>query len=246
MKSLIYTALSALRPRLTRGASVLMYHSVAVGTDYFSAVAPEVFERHMAWLASEREVIPLAEAIAHPRPAVALSFDDGYEDNFTAAFPVLKRHGFHATIFVVMSRVGQPGYLQKGQIREMHESGLVSFMPHSRTHPDLTTLTDVRLREEVAGSKADLEALIREVDPAYAADIFAYPKGTADARVVAAVREAGYAAAVGVRPGLLTAASDPHMIERNSVDRTTTHARFRMEASDAIVAYERLKGLFIS
>jgi len=89
-----------------------MYHRIAeVPIDPWRlSVIPERFDQQLAYLCDELEPVPLAE-ICQPslsgNPKVAITFDDGYRDNFEYAFPLLEKHGIPATFFVVSSTVGQ-------------------------------------------------------------------------------------------------------------------------------------------
>jgi peptidoglycan/xylan/chitin deacetylase (PgdA/CDA1 family) len=172
------------------------------------------FERQMAWLARLRfNVISLQEAVSRlladgelPPRAVVLTFDDGTRDLRTLALPVLERHGFPATAFIVTGAMGQsvnwtelPGIAGRSILtwdEALDLEPLVSLQPHTRTHPSLPTLDDERLAEEIGGSRADLEARLSR-----APEFFAYPYGHYDERVADATKAAGYTAALSARWG---------------------------------------------
>ena len=78
-----------------------------------------------------------------------LTLDDGYEDNYTNLFPLLKKYRAKATISVVTGNIGHPGNLTADQIREMSDSGLVEIASHTVTHPYLTSLDDAALDQEL-------------------------------------------------------------------------------------------------
>jgi peptidoglycan/xylan/chitin deacetylase (PgdA/CDA1 family) len=84
----------------------LYYHAVNDSADpFFPAMAPAVFERQIAYVARNHKVVRLSELLAHlesgvPGNAVAITFDDGYADNYECAFPILRRYGLPATIFL--------------------------------------------------------------------------------------------------------------------------------------------------
>lgn len=144
---------------------------------------------------------------------VILTFDDGYADNFEQAFPVLKRFGFVATVFLVTDFVNTtrlfPWDLGKvsseippvsfqtlkwQQIREMAASGL-EFGSHTCTHPELAGLPPDRFAEEITRSRHDLqEALKDEVVS------FSYPRGNLNQEVLQTVERAGYRCAVVTPP----------------------------------------------
>jgi peptidoglycan/xylan/chitin deacetylase (PgdA/CDA1 family) len=114
--------------------------------------------------------------------------------------------------------VGVRGGLSRTTIARMTRAGW-EVDDHSATHPDLTTVSDERLAAEVTGSRATFRAVLG-IDPMF----FCYPYGKVDARVRAAVRSAGFAAATTIRPGRATPAQDPLTLPRIVVRRTTTAA----------------------
>lgn len=112
---------------------------------------------------------------------VILTLDDGYEDNYTNLFPLLKKYRAKATISVVTGSIGQPGHLAADQIREMSDSGLVEFASHTVTHPHLTSLDDAALDQELQASKRALEEITgKDVQ------VIAYPYSDYDQRVCTA------------------------------------------------------------
>jgi peptidoglycan/xylan/chitin deacetylase (PgdA/CDA1 family) len=136
-----------------------------------------------------------------PSRPVIISFDDGYLDNFTRAYPILKKNGFRATIFLVSDYIGQRSEwagckgenvapLMSGEqllilIKEGFEPG-----GHTRRHTDLTAVSPEEARREVEAGKQDLENLLQR--PVRS---FAYPFGNFNPEVVEMVRKAGFTAA---------------------------------------------------
>lgn len=234
-----------------KSAVVLMYHSISEA-DYFSAVSPADFARQMAYLsASGRPVISLTELIRRLRAkeslggSVAITFDDGYEDNYTTAYPVLKQYGFPATIFVTTGLIGKSDKrdlrrMGEAQLAELEQEGLLSIQPHTVTHPKLGEITDDDARGEIVGSRLELERILGTQ-----CDQFAYPYGNFNDRTVALLSEAGFAAAFSVREDVVTPDVALLQIPRASIDRTTTFAQFKGKLSDALWWYTRAKRLFI-
>jgi peptidoglycan/xylan/chitin deacetylase (PgdA/CDA1 family) len=199
---------------------ILMYHSVdrAVPKGNVLTVTVDTFERQMAFFKKNHyRVLPLdsvADYVSKKSKVssrvVALTFDDGYEDNYTYAFPILKKYNFPATVFVIVSEVGKPGRLNWDQIREMRSSGLISFGSHTLTHPFLPQIkSDQLLKNEILGSKNELELRLGA-----AVDTFCYPMGRFDPRVEAVVKDSGYKLAVATNPGDKFSSRDIFAIKR--------------------------------
>lgn len=197
---------------------VLMYHSVleTVAPGNRLAVSARTFDRQMGFLRRfGYRVLPLEQAVEvfkdgkRPARTVVITFDDGFADNFTYAFPVLQKYRIPATVFLIYSSVGTPGYLDWDQIRQMRDSGLVTFGSHSVSHPSLPKLAPDALAREVEGSKELLEERLgRPVA------LFAYPMGQYDCAVQQAAVKAGYAAAVATNPGKKAGDRDVFAIKR--------------------------------
>ena len=220
-------------------ASVLMYHSISDRQDLFSAVSPEAFQKQMAYLAGKRyPVIPLAELVRRLRAheplggSVALTFDDGYRDNYTTVFPLLKQYNFPATIFVTTNLIGMPGYCSAGELREMYDSGLVAIEPHTLSHPKLAKLSRADAEHEIRDSREKLQDIIGT-----APNLFAYPYGSFSEETTAMVREMNFAGAVTVEEGTIGPDTDVFRLPRNSVDSSTTFSQFRGKVSRVIDWY---------
>ncbi len=125
-----------------------------------------------------------------PSKPVAITFDDGYEDQYTTALPLLRAHHFVATFFVITAFVGQPGYLSWEELKAMQQAGM-AIESHTVHHLDLTKLDDARLAAELAGSRQDLREHLKGN-----VRILAYPGGEYDQQVIAAAQAAGYIVAL--------------------------------------------------
>jgi peptidoglycan/xylan/chitin deacetylase (PgdA/CDA1 family) len=193
---------------------ILVYHHVAP-TDASPARtdpehgwgyrhSPEGLERQLNELTRRGfRFVPLETIVAHieehgraPAMTAAITFDDGWRDAHEHALPVLRKLGMTATFFVTTDHLRRgledPVRMSAAQLRELVTAGM-SIGGHSRTHPDLTRVSEARAREEIAGCKADLEDVLGRSVPT-----FAYPRGTFNRRVVELTREAGYVAACSV------------------------------------------------
>jgi len=185
---------------------ILMYHYIR---DYHNprdpegenlSVSPALFAQQMQYLAAhgytpitldQLAAIYAGKAEAPARPIV-LTFDDGYKDLYTAAFPILQRHGFHAISFVITGFVGRPGYLSWRNIKHMQASGVITFEAHTVNHIDLAAVSYQQALDELVTSKKTLQA-----ETGHLVNFLAYPFGATDATVESAVRQAGYIGALG-------------------------------------------------
>jgi peptidoglycan/xylan/chitin deacetylase (PgdA/CDA1 family) len=145
-----------------------------------------------------------------PRKPIVLSFDDGYEGHVRDALPILERAGWPGVLNLTLHNLPDIGGT-KGARRLI--AGGWEIDSHTLTHPDLTTLPDAALRRELRDSRARIERLLGQP-----ADFFCYPSGRYDARVIAAVRAAGYRAATTVAPGFAAPTADRYALARVRVD----------------------------
>jgi peptidoglycan/xylan/chitin deacetylase (PgdA/CDA1 family) len=229
-------------PAAGAGIPILTYHNVEIapagvglGSLY---VHPRRFRRQMALLArlgyrglSMSQAMPYLRGERAGRVA-AVTFDDGYADNVENALPVLLRHGFSATCYVASGEIG--GYnswdadrlgvrkplMSDEQLRAWRDAGM-EVGAHTRTHPRLSALPDREIREEVLGSRADLEDRL-----GVRVSQFCYPYGDHDDRIVGVVRDAGFAAATTVLRGLARPDDDPLRLPRVPVHRDLGVVRF--------------------
>jgi len=186
---------------------ILMYHYIRYvdqGSDplgYELSVAPELFEAHMAWLHEQGYTTMRMDAAAHcirgdtpcPGRAVALTFDDGYEDAFTTALPVLQRYGFTATFYIISGLVGQPGYMNWEQLGVLRDSGM-EIGAHTIDHYDLTSLDPGESERQIAQSRTDLEHGL-----GISIVSFCYPTGLYNGSIEEQTRAAGYLSATTTR-----------------------------------------------
>jgi len=242
-----------MRPRAvgnrTGRAAFLCYHSIAEDGPPFLSLSPELFERQLAalrrrgWAPGGR---PTLDALASGRrlsaPHALLTFDDGYVDNFTSAFPLLREHGWPALVFVLPDLVDRQGVFDWPEVRghaaacpqimrslswpmieEMAAAG-IEFGSHTCSHAHLTRLGDEDLRQELHDSRSRLRERLGRCD------VLAYPFGEWDARVANAAAAAGYRFAFSVRNGR-GQRDDILSIPRVAVDHRDDGARFSLKLS---------------
>ena len=238
---------------------ILMYHSISndvenVRHPYFkTSTSPRVFAEHMKYLhESNYAVISLPEAVdiitRNPEPAtrnhslitrnsqlatrnpVVLTFDDGFADFYTEAFPILQEYGFCATVFLPTGFIsdGECCFKDKrclrwGEIRELAESG-VEFGSHTVTHPQLRDLDWNQVVREIGESRGIIEDKIGEK-----AESFSYPYAfpaeneCLKERLKNSLVELGYKNGVTTSIGTAVRGDDPLFLRRipiNSDDDT--------------------------
>ena len=202
---------------------VLYYHRVAPDADPRTGVTPKQFSAQMALLGSlgfvgtslERALNWKEGSDTMNRHPLAITFDDGYEDNFTFAAPILEGFGFVATIYFVAGRMGQtvdwtPDPVWSGHrlmepalARELVGRGFEAGS-HTMTHPDLARIPDREAWREIRESRERLSQ-----DLSCPVTTFCYPYGSFRDSHPSMVREAGYRAARTVRRYRLRGRSDP-------------------------------------
>jgi peptidoglycan/xylan/chitin deacetylase (PgdA/CDA1 family) len=206
---------------------VLLYHSVPDEQGDRFAVARADFEAHMHAIArSGRVALSISELAAWlrgdkpiPDRAIAITFDDGFDNAFDVSQWLLER-GLCSTHYLTTSEIGAPSRLSRSQVIELSRMPRIEIGAHSVRHSYLDELGSTGLSEEVNRSKAQLEDLT-----GVAVDSFAYPHGAYDDRVRRAVIEAGYTSAAGVKNALSHAADDPFAIARWTVTAGTSVSR---------------------
>ena len=215
--------------RLISGVPVLMYHAFTDSGERDRYILPR---RSFAWqmrllailryrvIGFEELAGALRENRLLPRRSVAITIDDGYEDNLEIAWPILRRHGFAATLFLVSGRLGGVNDWNThgvGRGRPLRSLDPVERLraegaevgAHTRTHCSLPDAGAETVVAEVAGSRADLER-----DLGAAVPTFAYPYGRLDVRALAAAREAGFLGACTTRDQIAYHGDDPLLIPR--------------------------------
>ncbi len=188
---------------------IIMYHSVTFedpGNNRL-AVSARTFDRQMEFLKKHHynvvTIAELADLIKNkkriPAKTIAITLDDGYKNNYTYAFPILKKYGIKATAFIIIQEVGRAenDRLDWEEIGEMKESGLVLFGSHTiGPEPLVKIKSEAEVKRQIFESKAMLEERLKE-----RVEVLSYPEGMFDQKIRQLVIDAGYKSAVATNPG---------------------------------------------
>lgn len=253
--------LSIFRPLRTAGLGngagllpVLMYHSISndpeagVHPYYRVATSPERFAQQMKWLSELGcRGVSLEEALSPPaagagpsgRPVV-LTFDDGFRDFYTTAWPVLERHNFTATMYLPTGFIGEAAKSFRGkecltwsEVRELRTHG-IRFGSHTVNHPKLYQLPWPAIEDELSLSKQCLEQQMGEQVDSFAYP-FAFPQEDLSFTQPFAemLQEQGYRSCVTTIVGRMGAGDDPMAIKRLPVNACDDRALLRAKVDGA-------------
>ena len=226
--------------RRREGILVLLYHRV---TDQLSphelAIPVAAFRRQMEYLAKNCDVLSMDDLLqvlsgrdasvapgSSGRPKVVITFDDGYRDNYTNAYPVLKELGLPATIFLITGMIGtdkkrpryqhmpSPDMLSWSAVKEMAGNG-VTFGSHTRNHPHLGVLPALEQKNEIEQGVAVLGSWLK---PGEAPPIFCYPYGDYNRQTLSILEGLGIRAAFTVESGINDTKVNPLELRRIGMD----------------------------
>ncbi len=199
---------------------VLTYHRVRDDT-----VTPDIsvsskkFKEQIDFLRQRFEIISLqdvvntiGENLNKGRDRVAITFDDGYKDNYLYALPILKEFNIPAAIFLISQFINNKDeFLNTAEIKEMKKWN-IGFESHTATHPILSEINPEIARQEIVNSKAELESLLDEK-----IHYFAYPKGKSkhlNDVIKQQIKTAGYMAAFTTENGCIKQGADLFALKR--------------------------------
>jgi peptidoglycan/xylan/chitin deacetylase (PgdA/CDA1 family) len=214
------------------GVVILMYHKVnavtpgdAVGRSL--TIEPAVFEAQLASLRRRNirtlTTRELAQALSRGEPpanSVVLTFDDGYEDAFTEALPLLRKYGAKASFYVSADFVGTPRHLTWRELREMRDAGM-EIGCHGSRHLDLATIPIAQKQYEIGHCASALHQWLGIAPKSYA-----YAAGQYDAAALTIARSNGFIAGLTEHPGVVRDFARPLELPRRRVDRDDSLAAF--------------------
>lgn len=200
---------------------ILMYHYIrdASGESQLGknlSVWPENFDKQIKGLADNDYVSIKMTDLADPdkkiisqiyfekKKPIVLTFDDGYADAYTNAFPVLKKYQMIGTFYIIRDYVGRPEYMNQDQINELADAGM-EIGSHTLSHPSLEKLSEADQKTQIVDSKESAAS-------------FCYPAGKYNDQTVSLVKDAGYTTAVTTNIGIATEKSDLLKLPRVRVE----------------------------
>ena len=238
IKNMIYALLCAAVDFFLNsgGVTILMYHRVNDAlTPSDLIISLRKFEEQMRYLKRFCHVVRLEdlwdtysnkrELPRRRKPQVVITLDDGYRDNYLNAFPVLKKLGLPATIFLATGFIGKdkkiakyqhmpsPDMLSWPEVEAMRDN--VTFYPHTENHPHLPELSPVEQKEEIRKS---IDALAAHLLAERAPQIFAYPYGQYNESTLKVLRELEIKIALTTQGGLNTGQENPLQLKRVSAN----------------------------
>lgn len=217
---------------------ILMYHRVSLADEFpLGTVSPKAFAKQMDFLKRHGyQVITVDDLVEGTKArkkfshhTVVITFDDGYQDNYKNAFPILKKYHFPAAVFLISDYIGvNPNLLTWDQIKEMNQNG-ITFESHTRRHVYLPEVSEEKLKDEIRGSKHVIEEHLGK--PVY---YFAYPSGGFSEHIKSLVAMAGYKAAFSTNRGY----------DRYNIDLYEL-SRIRLNSGDTpVVLWNKLSGYY--
>jgi peptidoglycan/xylan/chitin deacetylase (PgdA/CDA1 family) len=227
------------RAQLVGGVPILMYHYIRVNpvasdrVGFNLSVTPNDFALQMHFLVNHGFTpVTMAEVASHvrnntplPRKPVAITFDDGYADAYTAALPTLTRYHLIATFYIVTGFVDRPRYVTWNQVVSMDQVGM-EIASHTVHHEGLTILGGPKRQAELVDSRYQLETRLGHL----ILD-FCYPGGQFDPSSEIAVARAGYLSATTTVYGRAEVGSDPLRLPR-----------IRVSGGESLAAFAELLG----
>ena len=175
---------------------------------------------------SLKELKPYLDGYKHGK-VVGITFDDGYQNNLINAAPILKKYNFSATCYIVSERVGssnswdiekgitQRPLMSKTEIKEWLSLGM-DIGAHTKSHVDLTSITEYKALMEIRDCKSDLERQynLKITD-------FCYPFGLFNETVCDLVKESGYLRATSMVRGRVSSRSNSYILPRIPINHRT-------------------------
>ena len=223
--------------------AILMYHYIRAVEDkasdelgYSLSVSPTEFEKQMDYLANNNyQVITFKQFIRGEigERSVILTFDDGYEDFYTSARPILEKYQFPATVYVITSRIDKDGYLTKNEIKRLSDNPLFNIGSHSATHPNFSTASSENQTKEISQS----QAILRDITGVKPID-FCFPSGQYNLDNFKTLTQYNFQTAVSTEERLAFLSDNHLLLPRVRVQGALGIEGFKEKLGDLFQSYE--------
>ena len=210
---------------------ILMYHGIISGSSAIMDqretgaeiydVSLDNFQAQMKWLKEHAYTVSLVanQELNSSQKAVVITFDDGEMNNFKEAYPVLKEFNWKAYFFIIVKRIGTPGYMGWEELKKLNGEGMI-IGSHGLSHEVLTNLTDSQMEEELEGSKRNLE-----INLGRTIDSISIPRGFCNDKVIKKAYEVGYKT--------IFISDRPQMLQSKCLSRTAIKSNWSLQRFNA-------------
>lgn len=205
------------------GIPVLNYHLITENKINALSITPQEFDEQMAYLykngyttISPDQLLDYVQNNKElPDNPILITFDDGYRDAYTEAYPILKKYNFIATIFLITDYVGNSErYLTWDQVKEMDKNGF-TFGSHTLSHVSLSDITNEAAAYQLTKSREAIEWRLKKP-----VKYFAHPGGFYNQATSQLLKDANYRGAFTVNFGKVTTNSDVFALKRIPIFET--------------------------
>lgn len=205
---------------------ILMYHNLTGGDEEGDGlnVSKERFEEQIKYLKYHGyNTIDFHEMNSYfkgegrlPSNPIIITFDDGYQSNYQYGYPILKKYGYKATVFMVTDYIDKEGYMSEYMLRKIQTDEVFDVESHSVSHDyNLSEFEEDKILREVRDSKEKLEELLEKP-----VNIFCYPYGRNSEKLRQALKDEGYIFAVTTQNGVASKDNDFFRLKRLRVSGT--------------------------
>ncbi len=202
---------------------ILMYHYVEYVKDKNDHtrqsldIEPHIFDAQIKTLAEAHFTFLTMSDVSEildgnktlPEKPLVLTFDDGYRDFYTDAYPILKKYHVKATAYVVPGFFDKPNYLLISQVKELGKDETIELGAHTMHHVYLKDMASIFAEREILQSKYTLEDIIHK--PVIS---FAYPYGAFDNQAIELTKKAGFSTAVSTIGGITASVDNRYFLFR--------------------------------
>jgi len=229
--------------------SIILYHSVNEKNSYYSINLKKFFQQ-MEYLRKNYKIISIDDVIKFingeiyfSKKCVAITFDDGYYDNYSIIYPYLMKFDIPATIFITSNYVGKEIKHNNKFIKMLSWNDIIKMMniitigSHTQTHPDLTKINYLMAKAELKNSKKQIERKINKK-----IHFIAYPFNRYNNKVIKLVKKCGYTNAF-CGNGLIKKGQNPYEMNRIVIDQSINLILFKCQLTMAIELYIIFKKL---